>query len=112
VSFFVSAIGIIGAFGLLFVLNLTGDSLIERFVVLQFLMKVVGAILGVLGSLGCFWIWIGMLWYWVRLYESSIIREVISLALMILGGPFGATLFYFVVYRSRVKLMQQQVSLV
>jgi hypothetical protein len=58
--------------------------------------------LAVFGTLGLFFLWIGMWWYWVRLDASSGLSKRVWFVVLLAGFWYGSILYYFSVYLPQV----------
>lgn len=59
-------------------------------------------ILVMLGTVAAFFLWLGMLRYWVRLDDSRVWAKRAWFLVLLLGFPYGSFLYYFCVFLPRV----------
>ena len=65
-------------------------------------MRIVGGVLGVIGPIAIFFLWLGMWRYWMRLDKSKGLTRRIWFVILLIGFFYGSVLYYFCVYRSQV----------
>lgn len=65
---------------------------------MSFLQRLPGALLGVVGPVAIFCLWLGMWIYWVRLDDSSQWPKRVWFLVLLFGFWYGSVLYYFVVY--------------
>jgi uncharacterized BrkB/YihY/UPF0761 family membrane protein len=69
---------------------------------MTFLQRLPWGILGVVGPLGLFFLWLGMWRYWVRLDDSKRWMKRVSFAVLLIGFWWGSVLYFFLVYLPRM----------
>jgi hypothetical protein len=67
------------------------------------LSRIFWGTVGVLGSLGVFFLWSGMWRYWTRIDESSKTGRRFWFCILLVGLWYGAALYYGLVYLPQVK---------
>ncbi len=65
-------------------------------------MRLVWDILGAVGAVAVFFLWIGMLRYWIRIDRSKKWIRRLSFVVLLLGFWYGACLYCFAVYTPQV----------
>jgi hypothetical protein len=66
-------------------------------------MQFVGGVLGVLGPIAVFFLWLGMWRYWMKLDRSKGPVKRVWFVIMLIGFWYGSILYYFFVYRPQVR---------
>jgi len=66
------------------------------------LNQIVWGFIGVVGTLGFFALWIGMLGFWVRLDSSTRAAKRVWFVVLLMGAGYGGCVYYFCVYRPQV----------
>jgi hypothetical protein len=69
---------------------------------LTFWQRLPWGILGIVGPIGLFFLWLGMWRYWVRLDRSSTWMKRIWFLVMLIGFWWGSVLYYFFAYLPQV----------
>jgi len=69
---------------------------------MSFLHRVPWAILGIVGPVAIFVLWLGMWAYWVRLDDSSHWAKRAWFLVLLLGFWYGSVLYYFFAYLPQV----------
>ena len=75
--------------------------------VVRLLFQVLGACLGVVGTVSTLVIVFGMLLYLFRHDRSSAVKKLFWCGMIFCTACFGASLYYFVVYRRQVREIKE-----
>jgi hypothetical protein len=65
---------------------------------MTFLQRLPWGILGVVGPIGLFFLWLGMWRYWVRLDSSRVWVKRIWFPVLLFGFWWGSVLYFFSIY--------------
>jgi hypothetical protein len=65
-------------------------------------MRLLWTIVGMIGTVSLFFLWLGMWRYWVRIDRSNTLKKRFWFAILFLGFWYGSCLYYFFEYRSQV----------
>lgn len=65
---------------------------------MSFWRRLPWGLLGIVGPVSIFFLWIGMWRYWIRIDDSSVWSKRGSFLLLLLGVWYGATIYYFFFY--------------
>jgi hypothetical protein len=69
---------------------------------MTFLQRLPWGILGVVGPVGLFFLWLGMWRYWVRLDDSGRWVKQVWFVVLLIGFWWGSVLYFFLVYLPRM----------
>jgi hypothetical protein len=69
---------------------------------MTFLQRLPWGILGVVGPVGLFFLWLGMWRYWVRLDDSRRWVKQVWFVVLLIGFWWGSVLYFFLVYLPRM----------
>ena len=68
------------------------------------------AVVGVVGTVGLLFLWLGMWRYWIRIDESRPILKRFWFVVMLLGACFGSCLYFYLVYLPQIIRKQKVVD--
>jgi hypothetical protein len=71
-------------------------------------MKLFWNSLGAVGAVAIFFLWLGMLRFWIRVDPSNKWTKRLSLVVPVLGFWYGACLYYFAVYLAQMLRKERQ----
>jgi hypothetical protein len=65
-------------------------------------MQIAAGVLGVVGTIASFFLWLGMWRYWMRLDTSKPMMKRLWFVILLIGFEYGSVLYYFCIYRPQV----------
>jgi hypothetical protein len=65
-------------------------------------MQIAVCVVGVMGPIASFFLWLGMWRHWMRLDTSKALTKRMWFVILLIGFEYGSVLYYFCVYRPQV----------
>jgi hypothetical protein len=65
-------------------------------------MQIAVGVVGVMGPIASFFLWLGMWRYWMRLDRSKALTKRMWFVILLIGFEYGSVLYYFCVYPPQV----------